>query len=238
MVQAEENWGRVMDRFRRYAVYALPTGALATFGAQWLGWDIATGTTVTQPIVASLGSLADMTAAATPYGFHATLKPPFRLAEGMRPVDLAAAMEELAKRLAPLTLPGLALTDLDGFLALTPEGEVGPLNAMAARVVRDLDRFRAPAPDSELTRRRSVGLNPAQEANLVRWGYPYVMEEFGFHMTLTGRLSAVERLTVRAALNPLLAEITLAPFAVTDLALVGQTEAGWFKLIHRYAMTG
>jgi hypothetical protein len=117
-------------------------------------------------------------------------------------------------------------------------GDVGALNAIAARVVRDLDRFRAPAPETELARRRSVGLNPGQEANLVRWGYPYVMEEFGFHLTLTGRLTEAERSATRVVLEHLLAQIPLSPFALRDLALVGQTETGWFKLIHLYALTG
>ena len=123
---------------------------MAEFGAQWLGWDIALGQPVPQPVIAAARPLAELTAAATPYGFHATIKPPFRLIEGLGPADLAAAMAELSGRLAPLTLAGLVLTDLDGFLALTPVGEVKALNTLAATVVRDLDRFRAPAPVSEL----------------------------------------------------------------------------------------
>lgn len=228
-----------LDRFRRFAVYFMPTGALADFGAAWLGWDIAIGQAVAQPGFAGLPrSLADLTAAASPYGFHATIKPPFRLCEGLGLVDLAAALAALAGRLAPMRLAGLALTDLDGFLALTPVGDVAALNSMAAKVVRDLDRFRTPPPASELARRRAAGLTAAQEATLLRWGYPYVMNEFGFHLTLTGRLTAPERLATRAVLAPLLAAIPLAPFPLSALALVGQTETGWFKLIHSYPLSG
>lgn len=147
-------------------------------------------------------------------------------------------MAELSGRLAPLPLAGLVLTDLDGFLALTPVGEVKALNTLAATVVRDLDRFRAPAPVSELARRRAAGLTGAQEANLLRWGYPYVMDEFGFHLTLTGRLTGAEATATRAVLGPLLANLPLAPVPITELALVGQTETGWFKLIHRYDISG
>lgn len=230
--------GQGLDRFRRFAVYLVPDGDLAAFGAAWLGWDIATGQTVAQPRVDVPRTLADLTKAATPYGFHATIKPPFRLTPGLEQADLSAAMAELAGRLAPLVLSGLALTDLDGFLALTPVGDVSVLNALAATVVRDLDRFRAPAPDSELARRRAVGLTAAQETNLIRWGYPYVMDEFGFHLTLTCRLTAPEAKATRAVLVPLLANIPLTPVPITDLALVGQTETGWFKLIQRYPLSG
>ena len=216
----------------------VPNGDLAGFGAAWLGWDIAMGRAVAQPRVDVPRTLADLTKAATPYGFHATIKPPFRLTPGLEQADLSAAMAELAGRLAPLALSGLALTDLDGFLALTPVGDVSVLNALAATVVRDLDRFRAPAPDSELARRRAVDLTAAQETNLIRWGYPYVMDEFGFHLTLTGRLSQTEAKAIRAVLVPLLANIPLTPVPITDLALVGQTETGWFKLIQRYPLSG
>ena len=216
----------------------VPDGDLAAFGAMWLGWDITTGQTVERPRVNVPRPLDDLTKAATPYGFHATIKPPFRLTPGLDQADLSAAMAELAGRLAPLVLDGLALTELDGFLALTPVGDVNGLNALAATVVRDLDRFRAPATDSELARRRAVGLTAAQETNLIRWGYPYVMDEFGCHLTLTGRLTAPEALATRAVLSPLLAKIPLAPIPIADLALVGQTETGWFKLIQRYPLSG
>jgi hypothetical protein len=217
----------------------VPDKGLAAFGADWLGWDIATGQAVAQPEHAALPrNVADLTKAASPYGFHATIKPPFRLAPGLEQADLCAAMAELAGRLAPLSLSGLELTDLDGFLALTPVGDVSALNALAAIVVRDLDRFRAPAPESELACRRAVGLTADQEINLIRWGYPYVMDEFGFHLTLTGRLTAPEAMATRAVLTPLLAKIPLAPVPITDLALVGQTETGWFKLIQRYPLSG
>ena len=227
-----------MDRFRRFAVYMVPNAGLAAFGAAWLGWDIATGQTVERPRVNLPRPLDDLTKAATPYGFHATIKPPFRLTAGLDQAGLSAAVAELAGRLAPVVLNGLALTDLDGFLALTPVGDVHGLNALAATVVRDLDRLRAPASDSELARRRAVGLTAAQEANLIRWGYPFVMDEFGFHLTLTGRLSQAEAMATRDVLVPLLAPIPLTPMVFPDLALVGQTETGWFKLIQRYPLSG
>ena len=48
--------------------------------------------------------------------------------------------------------------------------------------------FARPPGAAELERRRKAGLSAAQEKMLLRWGYPYVLDEFRFHLTLTGRL--------------------------------------------------
>lgn len=236
-----------MEKFRRYGVYVVPGGALGGFGRDWLGWDLDAGLPVPHIAVEGLPKpLSDLTAIATPYGFHATIKPPFRLADRQTEADLRDAVAALAARHAPVRLDGLVLTDLDGFLVLTPLGDVPALHALAATAVRDLDAFRAPASKAELARRRAHGLSAAQEANLIQWGYPYVMEEFGFHITLTGRLSRPEAAQVRAVLTPLLAPLLApllppvvpAPFVVDQLALVGQMENGRFRLIHRYPLSG
>lgn len=227
-----------MDKFRRFGVYVVPDGPLGDFGRDWLGWDLTAGQLAVQVPVAGLPKpLADIVATPAPYGLHATIKPPFHLAAGQTGAGLRDAVATLANKIAPVPLDGLQLTDLDGFLALTPLGDVTGLNAFAARTVREIDPFRGPAPESELARRRAHGLTPAQEANLVRWGYPYVMEAFGFHMTLTGRLTGPEATQTRAVLEPIVAPFQ-GPRQIADLALVGQMETGRFKLIQRYPLTG
>ena len=86
--------------------------------------------------------------------------------------------------------------------------------------------------------RRALLLQRAeQEALLQRWGYPYVMEEFRFHLTLTGRLP-VDKIThwtdtARAHLPPL-----PAPFVMDVVALVAEREDGRFELIQRYTLAG
>ncbi len=228
-----------MDDCIRFAAYLIPDAALARFGAGWLGWDIETGRAVPHPAIEGLPlPLAALTAQARVYGFHATIKPPFRLAADTTAEGLAQAMQALATRLAPLSCDGLALTDLDGFLALTPVGDTAALDAMAARVVAELDDFRAPAPESELARRRAAGLSPVQEAHLARWGYPYVMDQFRCHFTLTGRLSAEAGAAVRAAIMPHLAPLLAGRFEVNTLCLVGEQAHGGFRLLHRYGLTG
>lgn len=229
-----------MTDFTRYAIfYAPPPGPLADFLAAWLGWDPAAGRAVAPPVVDGLPApVADLTAAPRRYGGHGTLKPPFRLAGGKSAADLAVDVGTLAGRLAPLRLDGLELAQLGGFLALMPVGDASALGALAGAVVTGLDAFRAPAGKAELARRRAAGLSPRQEANLTRWGYPYVREEFRFHITLTGKLDSADAAATRAALAPRLAPLLPAPFEVADICLFGERAGGRFHLIHRYPLTG
>jgi putative phosphonate metabolism protein len=224
-----------MSDFRRFAVYYLPEDAgLAAFGASWLGWDVASGKDCPQPDVPGL---AAMTETPRKYGFHGTLKPPFRLAAGKDRAALEAAVAKLAETAAAVRLDGLVLAELGAFLALVPEGDARPLNDLAFRCVRDLDAFRAPASEAELARRRASGLSPRQETMLQQWGYPHVAEEFRFHLTLTGRLTREERAVAKDAVQTRLPALP-KPFEIRSIALVGEDAAGVFHLVHRYALTG
>ena len=120
--------------YRRYAVYYTPAdGPLARFGAKWLGWDIATGREVERTEPAGLPAPLDaITEAPRRYGFHATLKPPFRLAPGQSVQALDTALARLSGQMPPLPLDGLGLASLGGFLALVPQGETAPLGGLAA----------------------------------------------------------------------------------------------------------
>ncbi|MFQ1699875.1 DUF1045 domain-containing protein [Loktanella agnita] len=219
--------------YARFAVYYLPPdGAFAQAGASWLGWDAGRGVSARQP---DLPGLHDVTMTPRKYGFHGTLKPPFRLADGMTEDGLRAAMAVLARQVAPARCDGLGLHRIGGFLALTPQGDTAALAEVAAACVTQLDDFRAPAREAELARRRAGGLSARQDALLTRWGYPYVLEEFRFHLTLTGRLDdlAPWEDAARAHFPPL-----PAPFVVDQIALVGERPDGCFQLIQRYALTG
>ena len=226
--------------YHRYAIYVTPRpGELADFGAAWLGWDAAAGSARVQPAIEGLPRPLDqITAAPRRYGFHGTIKPPFRLAEGADPERLSAALDGFCARQAPVAVPGLALNRLGKFLALCPVGGTAALDALAAAAVARLDAFRAQPDAAELARRRAARLTTRQEAMLQRWGYPHVMEEFRFHMTLTGPLTAAELAAVEAALAPRLAPILPAPFAIDALTLVGEDGDGRFHQVSRVALTG
>ena len=221
--------------YTRFAIYDAPINdALADFGATWLGWDVRTGNTTRQ---ADVPGLDDITMTPRKYGFHGTLKPPFRLADGRSVDELQTAAAHLARRCAPAQSGGLALTTLSGFLALTPKGDLTALERVASACVRDLDALRAPAPDAELERRRSAGLSPRQEALMLEWGYPYVMEEFRFHLTLSGRLPEAGRtawMNTAQTHMPPLAEC----YEIKSIALCGERPDGRFEIIQRYTLTG
>jgi putative phosphonate metabolism protein len=231
---------RDMTRTRRFAIYYTPPpGPLADFGASWLGWDVMRGAEVAHPALAGLdASVADLTAEARKYGFHATVKPPFRLAEGVGAADLASEFARFCKRHAPVQLDGLQLATLGGFLALTPVGDAAALGDLAFAAVRELDRFRAQPGGDELARRRAAGLSVRQDALLIEWGYPYVGPEFHFHMTLSHRLDQPMRDAVRSALGPVLAPLLPRPFTVDALTLCASDEAGRFRVLHRATLSG
>ncbi|PTE21462.1 phosphonate metabolism protein [Cereibacter changlensis JA139] len=229
-----------MQGFLRYAIYYAPEpGPLAEFAAHWLGWDADSGAAMAHPLLTGLPrEVGLLTQAPRKYGFHGTVKPPFRLAEGADVSDLHAAFVALCPYLAPVTLPGLRLERIGGFVALTPEGDQGPLAAMAAEVVRALDGFRAPPDATEIARRRPERLSPRQRGYLADWGYPYVMEEFRFHLTLTGDLPEAEAAQVEAVLGPVLQPLLPQPFRIGSLCLFGEAADGRFRLLERVALTG
>lgn len=225
-------------QFNRYAVYYTPPqGPLAEFGASWLGWDSATGKAVAHPEVSGLGfDVSELTASPRNYGFHGTLKPPFRLAPGTDATALESACANLAATLVPVTLDGLELSRLGRFLALTVKGNQAPLAQMAGAVVAGLDSFRAPASAAELARRRRANLSDRQEALLIKWGYPYVMEAFRFHITLTGRVAQAQVAPLMDRLKPQFEPLLPRPFRIEDLTLVGEDEDGRFHEVRRFRL--
>ena len=226
-----------MDQMKRFAIYYAPEpGTFADAAAAWLGWDLALGGTVEQPTPNLPRPLAEITAEPRKYGFHATLKPPFRLADGISLADLAQATARLAASLTPLELPGLQMINLEGFLALTPLGDTTALQNLAAEVVRTLDPYRAALTPAETARRRPERLPPRQRELLATYGYPYVMEQFQFHLTLTGPLGDDETAVTSAAASHF-AGLIPQPFQIRDLCLCGEDTQRRFHLLHRYAFS-
>ncbi|HUB46805.1 MAG TPA: DUF1045 domain-containing protein [Acetobacteraceae bacterium] len=209
----------------RVAIYYAPQSDDPLFAkaATWLGRDPESDAPAPQP---DLPDIAEVTAEPRLYGFHATLKPPFRLAEGRQWFDVLEAATLLADRIAPFTLPALAVSDVFGFLALRETVHCPPLQALADACVAHLDPFRAPPSEPELARRRRAGLTSQQDAMLARWGYPYVFETWFFHMTLTRRLHAEEKALYQPAAEQYLAAVLTLPRQVTDICLFLQPETG------------
>jgi len=222
--------------FSRYALYYAPAqgSALARLGAEWLGRDAETGP-VPQcaPDLPGCRAMGDLTASPCRYGLHGTLKPPMRLADGHSAEDLIAAAGAWAAARKPVDLGPLEVAALGPFLALVPVEQPPELVTLAADLVRDLDGFRAPLTEAEIARRRSSQLTERQEDLLADWGYPYVMNELRFHVTLTGPLEPHELPVVAAAARAHLAPALQAPVTMTDLALFGEDAEGLFHLVRR-----
>lgn len=222
-----------MEKMKRFAIYYAPrAGAFADAAAAWLGWDLLRGCAVD----GAVPDLADYMADPRKYGFHGTIKPPFRLAEGVVPDDLAQAVGRLAASLHAVDVSALALQPIDGFLAFAPQGDTAALSDLAAEVVRSLDALRAPLTEAEIARRRPDRLTERQRALLGVFGYPYVMEEFQFHLTLTGRLTEADSPRLIAAALAHFDGLVPKPFRLEDLCLCCEDAAGQFHLLHRYAL--
>ncbi len=227
----------------RYAVYFSPRAdeGLAVFARAWLGRDPERDRDVAQIVPDGLSqtALAEITAEPRRYGFHGTLKAPFALARGATADALLTFAADFARRRAPFTIPHLDLALLDGFLALVPAQQVPELDQLAADCVREFDLFRAPLDEADLARRRQAGLTARQEAALVRWGYPYVLEDFRFHLTLTGRLDEPERGRIRDILMRLMAPYLEVPLQVRDLVVFAQDDrAAPFRILARFSLAG
>ena len=224
----------------RYAVYAVPTRGhpLRTLAADWLGRDpegsaVASGA---RPDWLTPGRWHEITEDARYYGFHGTMKPPFALSDGCDADGLDASIAAFATAQPPLPPVPFRVGALSGFLALLPDGPPAELLALADRCVERFDAFRAPPGEAELARRRRARLTPAQEAHLVRWGYPYVFDQFRFHMTLTARLTSPEREAVLDWLAGRFAPVLAEPVPL-ELALFRQDSRHLpFDLVRRYPL--
>lgn len=227
-----------MNADARVAVYYAPHPGdpLTPLSAAWLGRDPITDAAVPQP---DLPNIQEITADPRGYGFHATLKPPMRLAAGRTWSELCAAAQRLARTIAPFDLPPLVVSDLFGFLALRETELCPPLQALADACVEQLDMFRAPPTEAELARRRRSKLTPEQDAMLERWGYPYVFGTWFFHMTLTRRLTQDEKAIYQPAAERYFAAVLAQPRRVTDICLYTQQGPGApFVIAERLPLRG
>jgi putative phosphonate metabolism protein len=230
-----------MTGFPRYAIYhaAAAGSALSRFGADLLGYDAHTGNEVPFPADALrvAPDWRDITADPRKYGFHATLKAPMALPPGRTEAELAAACAAFAQRARPIPVIRPIVDAISGFIAVIPGEPCPELQQLAADCVRDFDAFRAPLTDGDRARRNPAKLSERQRDHLDRWGYPYVMEEFRFHMTLTGRLDTERRGPIIDMLRQRFAGLHLDTLAIDRIALFRQNDAASrFRIVGEWAL--
>jgi putative phosphonate metabolism protein len=230
-----------MAAFPRYAIYyAPPAGtALDGFGATLLGYSAWTGADLAVPeqVTNTVRDWREVTSDPRKYGFHATLKAPFALATGRSENDLLAACIAFAATPRPIPIIRPVVGAISGFIAVVPMEPPNELYRLASDCVTDFDGFRAPLAEDDRARRNPAGLTPRQCGYLDRWGYPYVLDEFRFHMTLTGRLGTERRAPILAMLRSRFAEIHLDRLAIDSIALFRQDDAGSrFRIIGHWPL--
>jgi len=222
----------------RYALYFTPPrhDALTDLAAQWLGRDAFSGEAHATPEAGpfSAEDHANLTADPRRYGFHATLKAPFDLAGSVTENDLIDTVSDFARRTPAFELPELVLGELGHFFALIPGSLHPPLQKFAATVVRSFEPFRAALSEADIARRKPEGLSAAERANLLRWGYPYVMDEFRFHMTLTGPVGREHQPAVRDLLRERFSAHIGGPLAIASIAVFVERDRGGPFTVHSW----
>lgn len=216
---------------QRYALYFAPAieSPWWAFGTRWLGRNEFDDTELplTEP------QWHDITVEPRRYGFHATLKAPFRLSERKTPDDLISRTQALAAQLAPVSLGPLQALNLGRFVALCPVTSPPDLAALAESCVVGLDDLRAPLTQQDLERRQVGQLDARELALLHDYGYPYVLERFRFHFSLTGSVDQTTRQRVMQAVQgPVTHLNATAPLVLDRLCLfMEQTLGSSFRRI-------
>lgn len=219
-----------MQQYPRYAIYAVPPAesAIYRFGAELLGYDSYSGADIpfANGIETDIENWRSLTADPRKYGFHATLKAPISLAAGQAEGALVEAFRAFAR--TPRTIPTIkpVVRALGSFIAIVPDAPSPALQALAADSVTDFNDFRAPLTPEDRNRRNISALTEREIAHLDRWGYPYVFEDFRFHMTLTRSISDdARRDAVLKILQRRFTALDLHTLAIRHVALLRQDDA-------------
>ena len=228
----------------RYAIYFAPPPAseLWRFGSRVLGYDAVAGFDVPflLPEPMEAGHWAELTAEPRRYGFHATLKAPFRLARGYRQEQLVSALDQLAESLSAVGIASLSVQVMGRFIVLRPDEDEADVSRLAGHVVDALEPLRAPLTREDLARRKREPLSARQAAYLERYGYPHVHEDFRFHMTLAGPMDPDRVGPVACALRSCFARhVPHAGIRLDALTLFRQDRpSARFRTVHRSPLAG
>jgi putative phosphonate metabolism protein len=222
----------------RTAIYFTPAknDPLTRRAAEWLGRDAFDRRPARDPDP----TIDVLVSEPARYGFHATLKAPFRLADGMTINDLDRELAALGRRMRAFSLGRLTITRLDSFFALTTRATL-PLLLEAEEAIRmAFEPFRAPLTEHEVARRNPQSLSERQQANLSRWGYPHVGPDFRFHMTLTNSIvDEDEAAQVEKRLHSQFNPVLEVPVVIDALALFVEREPGApFHVHSRHPLQG
>lgn len=219
----------------RYAIYFTPaeSDSLTQKASHWLSRNA-----FSDQAYSNYASFAEMTAEPRRYGFHATLKAPFELSSDYSEAALIDALTRFTTSRPAFDIPEIVIGSLGPFFALVPASTYQPLQDFAADVVEYFEPFRAPLSESDIARRKPQNLSDSQRHNLTTWGYPHVMDDFRFHMTLTGPVEESQSERAASILAQTFSDFTQRPLTISGLGLFVEKARGDAFTVHTWQPLG
>lgn len=211
------------DASMRYGIYYTPPKAseLLQAAVEWLGRDA-----FDEREIEIEHGFSHHTVAPARYGFHGTLKAPFHLNDSISEDGLLEAFHTFSTRIKPFNVPGIDLARLGAFYALVPSGPCNELKSLAHACVEIFEPFRAQLSDEEIARRKPEKLTARQRDYLHSRGYPYIGDDFRFHLTLTGEVPDNEAGEVEKALRRHFAAHIGQPLTIGTIAVFREAVPG------------
>jgi len=236
-----------MKKYSRYAIYYAPPkeSSLEEFGRYWFGWDPLNAKLINNKRrinylnrfgIKNLINIDKNVLIAKKYGFHGTLIPPFKLNKNYSTNTLFKKTEEIAKKLKKFKFYKFKLKKINNFYAFVQNKKNNNINKLSNRLVRELFKFRSPLTKKEIDRRNPSKLSKLQLNILYKWGYPYLMSEFNFHMTLasevTGNKLYLELKKIERNKEIILNEIN----NFDKIYIFGENQKGMFENLENFSL--
>ena len=237
-----------MKKYSRYAIYYAPPkeSSLEEFGRYWFGWDPLNAKLINNKHrinylnrfgIKNLINIDKNVLIPKKYGFHGTLIPPFKLNKNYSTNTLFKKTEEIAKKFKKFKFYKFKLKKINNFYAFVQNKKNNNINKLSNRLVRELFKFRSPLTKKEIDRRNPSKLSKLQLNILYKWGYPYLMSEFNFHMTLasevTGNKLYLELKKIERNKEIILNEIN----NFDKIYIFGENQKGMFENLENFSLS-
>ena len=237
-----------MKKYSRYAIYYAPPkeSNLEEFGRYWFGWDPLNAKLINNKHrinylnrfgIKNLINIDKNVLIPKKYGFHGTLIPPFKLNKNYSTNTLFKKTEEIAKKFKKFKFYKFKLKKINNFYAFVQNKKNNNINKLSNRLVRELFKFRSPLTKKEIDRRNPSKLSKLQLNILYKWGYPYLMSEFNFHMTLasevTGNKLYLELKKIERNKEIILNEIN----NFDKIYIFGENQKGMFENLENFSLS-
>jgi len=236
-----------MTNYKRVAIYFLPkkNSSLENFGKNLLGRDInkkkKISLTRRQKYFINRGftyfdELKDYCEQPAKYGFHATLKAPFRLKRNVKTKNFYDVISHIAAQHSRFKIKGLKIVYSKKFTFITSRKPNKLLINLENDLVKHLDTFRAELNKTEIKKRIPDSLTFKQNKYLKEWGYPFVFDQFKFHMTLMNQNNNKLSNKQKLELEKLIYKISNNVIEFNEISLLGENKNGHFEEIKRFKL--